>query len=446
MPALPPSSPYPLLLILLLLLLTPAPLQAQESRLALVGGTLIDGTGGQPLRNSVVLIEGDRIVQVGTLGRMAVPADYTLISTEGMTVLPGLWDPQVHLLHAGHPEPAHWLAAQAGRFAGDIMPASARQLLLAGVTSVRDLGAPLPDILGVRRRIDAGELTGSRIHAAGPILVPAGMATDPHHLGVAGPEDAAARTRELIAAGVDLIRFEGASPGSLGTLRAVVETAHAAGLRVITTGRGEEEVRSGLQAGVDEFQGIGTTTPQFPVDILDAIRTRIEAGKPLYWSPALGMALNADSLAADPEFLEDPRNFAGLPPDLAGDLRQAITSTEVRGRPPELLDTVRRKVQQLNEVGVIFVSGSGAGAFGHPAAEATWRELEAWVFEVGLAPLVAIRWATLDAATYLGQDDELGSVTPGKLADLIAVRGSPLRHFSVLREPAIVLKGGVRYK
>jgi imidazolonepropionase-like amidohydrolase len=93
-----------------------------------------------------------------------------------------------------------------------------------------------------------------------------------------------------------------------------------------------------------------------------------------------------------------------------------------------------------------MVFGSDEGSFGHPASESTWRELETWVFELGMSPLVAIKWATSDAAEYMGVGDEVGTITPGKLADIITVTGSPLRHFSTLREPAMVFKNGVRVR
>ncbi len=95
---------------------------------------------------------------------------------------------------------------------------------------------------------------------------------------------------------------------------------------------------------------------------------------------------------------------------------------------------------------MIFTFGSDEGTFGHPASEATWRELETWVFELGMDPLVALKWATADSAAYMGVLDEVGTISPGKLADVIAVKGSPLRHFSTLREPAMVFKNGQRVK
>ena len=100
--------------------------------LALVGGTLIDGTGRAPIRDSVVLIRGQRIERVGTTDSLPVPNGYLRVSTEGLTVLPGLWDLHVHLMYAGHPDSRHWFDTYTPQFERVIMPASAEQMLMAG--------------------------------------------------------------------------------------------------------------------------------------------------------------------------------------------------------------------------------------------------------------------------------------------------------------------------
>ena len=120
---------------------------------ALVGGTLIDGFGGPPLRNSVIIIEGSKIAAVGQVGSLAVPAGAEVISTEGMSVLPGLWDMHVHLMLLGHSNYDHWHSKYLSLAEKVIMPAAAKQLLMAGVTSVRDLGGPLEASIGVREAI-----------------------------------------------------------------------------------------------------------------------------------------------------------------------------------------------------------------------------------------------------------------------------------------------------
>ena len=103
---------------------------------AMVGGTLIDGFGSTPIRNSVILIEGERIKAVGQVGSLAVPAGAEVISTEGMSVLPGLWDMHVHTMLNGHPDYDHWDKTYVNRLEKEIMPASAKQLLMAGAAVV----------------------------------------------------------------------------------------------------------------------------------------------------------------------------------------------------------------------------------------------------------------------------------------------------------------------
>ena len=116
---------------------------AQARPLALVGCTLIDGFGSTPIRNSVILVRGERIASGGQVGILAVPADAEVISTEGMTVLPGLWDMHVHTMIDGHADYEHWDKTYPSRLEKDVMPASARQLLMAGGTTARDMGGPL---------------------------------------------------------------------------------------------------------------------------------------------------------------------------------------------------------------------------------------------------------------------------------------------------------------
>jgi imidazolonepropionase-like amidohydrolase len=137
---------------------------------ALVGGRLIDGFGGPPLANSVILIDGERIKAIGQVGTLAVPAGAEVISTEGMDVLPGLWDSHVHTMLLGHSDYTHWDKTYPKRLGTEIMPAAAHQLLMAGVTSARDLGAPLKESIEVRDRINRGEIPGPTLYVAGPFI------------------------------------------------------------------------------------------------------------------------------------------------------------------------------------------------------------------------------------------------------------------------------------
>src|SRR5215212_10200407 len=160
----------PLLRLFVSALLVVSPIAASAKTVALVGGRLIDGFGGPPIANSVILIEGERITAVGTVDNLKVPADADIISTEGMSVLPGLWDCHVHTMLLGHSDYDHWDKTYPQRLASEIMPAAAHQLLMAGITSARDLGAALEDSIQVRDRINHGEIPGPTLYVAGPFI------------------------------------------------------------------------------------------------------------------------------------------------------------------------------------------------------------------------------------------------------------------------------------
>jgi imidazolonepropionase-like amidohydrolase len=138
--------------------------------LALSGGRVIDGYEGRPIEDAVVLIAGDRIAAVGPRSRVSVPPGVTTIDTRGMSVLPGLADMHVHLMIVGHGDYEHWDTTYRSRFRAEIMPAAAKQLLVSGVTFARELGAPLEDILDVKRRIESGEIPGPRLFVSGPFI------------------------------------------------------------------------------------------------------------------------------------------------------------------------------------------------------------------------------------------------------------------------------------
>src|SRR5688500_14559891 len=191
-----------------LLLHVDTPARQRNAVSALVGGTLIDGFGGPVIRNSVIVIEGERIRAVGQVGTLQVPAGAEVISTEGMSVLPGLWDMHVHLMINGHADYEHWDKTYPAQFESVIMPASAKQLLMAGVTSARDLGAPLEASINVRDRINSGKLPGPTLYVSGPFIQKAPYpGTEAFRWGVNGAGDARAKVAKLADAGVNCIKL-----------------------------------------------------------------------------------------------------------------------------------------------------------------------------------------------------------------------------------------------
>lgn len=423
----------------------PAPAQ-QPPMIALVGGTLIDGSGGEPIENSVVLVREERIESVGTMETLPVPAGYEVIASEGMTVMPGLWDMHVHLLYAGHTSLQYWHNTYTDRFEREIMPATAGQLLMAGVTSARDMGAPPDAIFSVKARIARGELEGPTLYAVGPQLTPPPPTWAQHYRwSVSNPDQARTNVRALLDTGADLLKVSGAEMMSVDAIRAIADEAHAGGKLVAAHGRTDDEIRLGLAAGVDDFQhiGVGEASAEYPANLMSAIRTRVSAGPPLYWTPTVGLSLNREYLGQNPEMLDDPSAYRGLPAVIAADVREAAGSFR-----PQAVDaaTIRRKFAQLQEAGVELLVGTDAGLAGAPHSQALWQELDAWVRILGVDPMAAIRRATYYPAVAMGVEQDVGTIDEGKLADIIAVRGDPLRHIDVLLDPAIVIRHGRRHK
>ena len=424
--------------------------------LALVGGTLIDGTGRAPIRDSVVLIRGQRIEKVGTTDSLPVPDGYLRVSTEGLTVLPGLWDLHVHLMYAGHPDSRHWFDTYTPQFERVIMPASAEQLLMAGVTAARDLAAPPQPIVAVKRRLASGEIPGPALYVAGPALTKGGNPNAVQTVNVSGAADAKAKTSQLIDAGVDWIKIINAEALTPEEMHAIVDEAHARGRKVAAHAFSEAEIRQGLLAGVDDFQHVRTQTPEYPPDVVALIRDRVRNGPPLYWTVTVGGngQLNAAHLASNPEYLDDPANFIGLPQPIVDDVRKAISARSQSGArrggtaqsQDEINAIVKRKVSQIRDLGVQIVFGTDVGSWGQVTGQAAWMEADLWVHELGMDAMTVIRGMTLDAARVMGADRESGSIAEGKFADVIAVRGDPLRHIDVLRDPRMVIRHGRRFR
>jgi imidazolonepropionase-like amidohydrolase len=420
---------------------------------ALVGGTLIDGHGGPPLRNSVIIVRGERIEAVGQVGRLAVPAGAEVISTEGMSVLPGLWDMHVHLMINGHADYAHWDRTYPSLFATVIMPASAKQLLLAGVTSARDLGAPLEASISVRDAIKAGKIPGPTLYVSGPFIQHEPYpGTEAFRWGVKGPNDARAKVKRLADAGVDVIKLIDQDQMTMEEVRAVVEEAHARRLPVVAHSHRPEEIRRGLAAGVDDFEHTGlATAAEYPADIVAMIRERTARGNagPLFWTPTIEGLFNYEYVRDNPEKLDDPSWHEGLPDSIVADIRRSVEHPERLGyfqMTPSRRPTLQRKFAQLRESGVVLLIGTDAGIPMKFHSMATWNELDVWVNRLGVDPMTAIRAATYWPSVAMKVDREVGTISEGKYADIIAVRGDVLRYIDLLQRVDLVMKHGVRYK
>ncbi len=436
---------------LLFLLFLPSFLLAQKK--ALVGGTLINGYGNEPIPNSVIIIENETIIKVGTVESVLIPEEAEIISTEGMSILPGLWDMHVHLMITGHADYTYWDKTYLPLFEKVIMPASAHQLLLAGVTSARDLGGPLQASIRTREAINAGKIPGPNLYVSGPFLQKKPYpGTEAFRWGVDGEKDARLKVKKLAQAGVDCIKLIDQDQMSKEEIRAIVEEAHSNDLKVVAHSHRPEEIRLGLEAGVDNFEHTGlSSAPAYPKDIIESITERTAQMNlgPLYWTPTIEVLYNHDYVIKNPENLDNESWHLGLPDSIVNDIKNSIR------KPGELpyfqltsirKPTLKTKFDQLKKTGVVMLIGTDSGVPMKFHSQSTWNELDIWVRELEVPPLEAIKSATYWPAKFMGVEDKVGTISVGKQADIIGVKGDVLRYISLLQKVDLVIKKGKVYK
>jgi len=438
---------------LLFLVLLAVPFLSQSQTKALVGGTLIDGFGGKPLQNSVIIIEGERIKAIGTVGNIEIPKGSEVISTEGMSVMPGLWDMHVHLYINGHSNYTHWDKTYLKSAKDIIMPASAHQLLMAGVTSARDLGGPLEASLSVRDRINKGELPGPTMYMSGPFIQHAPYpGTESFRWGVNGVADARAKVQQLAKAGVNCIKLIDQDDMTMEEVMAVADEAHKNKLKVVGHSHRPEEIRRGMKAGVDCFEHTGlAAAPEYPEDIMAMIKERTAKMSlgPLFWTPTVEGLYNFENVRDNPEHLDNTSWHLDLPDSIIKDIKQSIAKPGQLSYfqlNPIRKPTLERKVKQLKEAGVVLLIGTDSGIPMKFHSQSTWNELDVWVNKFGFDPMYTIRAATYWPSVAMGVDKDFGTLSEAKYADIIAVKGDVLRHIDLLQDVKIVVKKGKRYK
>lgn len=426
-----------------------------QDRTALVGGRLIDGYGHAPIQNSVILIEDDTIIKVGTVDTLPIPDGYKVVSTDGMDVLPGLWESHAHLMLSGHADYPHWQATYLDRLADEIMPATASHLLLAGVTSARDLGAPLEPSKSVKERIDRGEIPGPRLFMSGPFLqAEVEDWQTAYRWPVRSVADARAKVAKLDDAGMVIVKLIDQDKLPRRVAKAIVDEAHARGMKVVGHAHRPNEIRVGLEIGIDNFEHTGlTTAPEYPPDIMAALKERTATGRiaggPLYWTPTVEGLWNFDRTVANPEKLDDDCWERGLKEDTIADIRASIANPGQLGYTrltPLRKPTLKRKIAQLRGAGVVFLVGTDSGIPMKFHCQSTWNEMDVLVRVMDMPVMDVIRAAVYWPAVMMGVEDELGTVSAGKKADIIAVRGDVLEYINLLQHVDFVMKGGVVYK
>ena len=423
---------------------------AQESLrpdrpIAFVGGMLLDGYEAEPIHHSVVVFENGRITAVGSKLDTEIPDNAVVIDTGGKTVMPGLIDAHMHIDLIGHGEyERYYEFLNNMERIDEVMPIAAKQMMRGGVTSGLDLGAPF-QILAFRERIRAGEIPGPRLTISGPWITRLDMegVPDIYEIVIDSPREAAQRTRELIAAGSDVIKtWVGLTEDDY---RAVVEEAHKHGKKVHAHLYDPDAIRAAINAGVDVFQHVGSARNP-PYD--DALVAEI-AHKNIPIVQTISHRIWVYPATVEfPERLYDPIYKKDMPADI---YEEFIASFENFHRRSYFYDigqesrNAEKSAGQFIEAGAYMGVGTDAASPLNMHTEAMWREMSALV-DSGMTPIQVISAATKTNAEILDQFDELGTIEPGKLADIIVIDGNPLANIDAMQHVDIVVKdGGIWY-
>lgn len=412
---------------------------------AIVGGMLLDGYEAEPIHHSVIVFENGRITAVGQKHNTEIPDNAVIIDAGGRTVMPGLIDAHMHIDLTGHGSYERYYEFMRGmERIHEFFPIAAKQMLRAGVTSGLDLGAPF-QAFEFRERIRRGEIPGPRLTLSGPWITRLDYDTvpDEYEIVISSPREAAQRTRELIERGVDVIKvWVGLTQEDYN---AVVEEAHKAGIKVHAHLYDPDAIRMAIDADVDVFQHVGSARNP-PYD--DALMSEIaHKGIPVVQTIAHRIWVYPATVAF-PERLYDPVYKKDMPPDIYDEF---ISSFENFHR-LEYMHHIGRETRNSKNSASQFIDAGAYMGVGTDAAspinmhdDAMWYEMSALV-EVGMTPIQVISAATKTNAEILGVFDELGTIEPGKLADIIIVDGDPLRNIEVLDYVDVVIKdGGVWY-
>jgi imidazolonepropionase-like amidohydrolase len=435
--------------------LSPAP-QAQAPRhLALVGGMLLDGYETPPIHHAAVVIEGNKIVQVGPAAEIKIPSDATVIDTSGRTMMPGMMETHAHLAILGHGEYGRWFAWLAEHKAQippeRVFEISARQLLMAGVTAAIDLGGSMKESLSVRDRIARGEVPGPRMIVSGPPINHRNALPNPAAsvsllgpgVGITTPAEAAAAVEDHIRQGVDVIKCQ--TPLSYDEYKAIVDAAHKHTVRVHAHLYTEKELADAFHAGIDVLQHVGSAgVPLYSPALIKEI---VDAGRPVVPTAAHRVYVWPATLDF-PERLQNPQLKKDFPPEIYAEVQDSLKDY----RWLRYFNTTDRQMffgdadmKQWITSGAVVGMGTDSGTPMNFHIDALWREAKAFV-DHGMSPLRVISALTRINSRIYGKPNELGTIEPGKLADIIVVDGNPLFDIVALSHVETVVKDGVVWK
>jgi imidazolonepropionase-like amidohydrolase len=406
----------------------PAP-QPAAKRTLVRAGHLLDVKTGKLLDGQTIVVVGDTIQSIAPTAEVQAQAGDTVVDLGGLTVLPGLIDVHTHLTMNPDFDPYRELTSTDAKEAINGV-VNARATLMAGVTSVRNVGANGFTDVDLRDAVNAGQVPGPHMLVSGPLLGITGGHCDDNLLpikyrqvgdGVAdGIAEVQHKVRQNIKYGSDLIKIcatggvlskgddPQASQYTLEEMQAIVADAHRLGRKVAAHAHGAQGILWATEAGVDSIEHGSYINDE-------AIAEMKKRGT--YLVPTL--------------YLEDwMLEFGHLPPFYH---QKMIDVSAV----------AKSNIKHAMQAGVKIAMGTDAAVYPHGLNA---HELDVYVNQLGMAPLAALQTATVNAADLMGWSAKTGSLEPGKWADIIAVEKNPLDDVRVLQDVKFVMKAGTVYK
>lgn len=406
---------------------------AMAETVYLTAERMVDPASGRVIEAPALVIEDGKIVKTGTAASLAAPEGATAIDLSGKTLLPGLIDMHVHL--TGDPTKGggySFMALPSERFVIWAVN-NAEKTLMAGFTTVRNTGSDGYEMLAVRDAVNEGEIPGPRIFAAGPpVGIVGGHCSDNNYLppeqeatgvGVAtGPWEMRGKVRQNIKYGVDFIKtcstggvfskgtLLGAAQGTPEELSAIVDEAHMRGLKVAVHAHGTIGIKNAIQAGADTIEH---------ASYLDDEAIRL--------AKRHGAYLSMDIYNTEYTLSEGEKN---------GVMEESLDKERQVG------GVQRESFSKAVKAGAKMVFGTDAAIYPHGDNARQFSRM----VQFGMTPMQAIRAATTTAAEALGKPGELGCVSTGCAADIIAISGDPLADISALETVDFVMKDGIIYK
>ena len=406
--------------------------RAVESTASVIrAGRLVDVANGKVLGGQVIVVRDGRIEAVGSADSVAIPAGAKIVDLSSYTVLPGLIDTHTHITsdptlppYAGYGLSVPRMALKGAAYA--------QRTLLAGITTIRDVGATGFSDVAVRDAINDGEIPGPRMLVSGPALGITGGHCDSNLLapeykevsdgvadGIVGVRHA---VRRNVKYGVDVIKFcgtggvfsKGDTPGAqqytFQEMQALIDEAHMAGRKVAVHAHGAAGIKSAIRAGVDTVEH---------ASLID--------DEGLQLARKAGIYLSMDIYNSDYTQTEGPKR---------GELEEFLRKDR------EIAESQRENFRKAVKLGVKLTMGTDAGIYPHGDNP---KQL-AYMVRYGMTPMQAIQAATLNGADALGLKDQTGALAAGLAADIIAVKRDPLEDIRALEQVDFVMKGGQVYK